>query len=171
MKPRNFYCNSQRHLLIVAITNRGIFRLLSFISSSTLRIALQESNILGNEKFSTPLNSACSYTFRGDAKKCLFYKLHSCFHDNNGCLCAVWGLIFIPKHCLKSLKCLSHYLTLNKKLLIGTSTIHGDITHIYSDSLTVCVNTLIDYLSQYSLSHFCCRVKQEKMLIWISLQK
>lgn len=102
--------------MIVAITNRGIFRLLSIISSSTLRIALQESNILRNEKFSTPSNSAYSYTFRGDAKKCLFHRLHSCFHDNNGCLCAVWGLIFIQKHCLKSLKCLSHYLTLNKKI-------------------------------------------------------
>ena len=26
------------------------------------------------------------------------------------------------------------------------------------------VNTLIDYLSQYSFSHFCCRVKQGKRL-------
>ena len=58
--------------MIVAITNRGIFRLLSSISSSTLRIALQESNILENEKFSTPQNSACSYTFRGMQRNAFF---------------------------------------------------------------------------------------------------
>ena len=57
------------------------------------------------------------------------------------------GLIFIQKHCKKKLKCL---------FVIVLTLMHP----VFFQS----VNTLINYLSQYSFSHFNCRVKQGKCL-------
>ena len=65
------------------------------------------------------------------------------------------------------MKCLFLYLKLNKTFQIGTSTIHSNIICFHFDTFSFprkCVNTPIDYLSQHSFGHFCCRVKQGKRL-------
>ena len=64
-----------RNQEIFIVTNKGIFGLLPFISSSTLRIGLQESNVLGNEKFSTPLQILCAVMHSGGMHRNSFLKV------------------------------------------------------------------------------------------------